>query len=177
MTDGIMEPSMLTGIELGPEPPTPHHSLFQHYHLPAALTYRWKVTPWLCAGPGHVQMRVSLLPSLIATFGGHGGEELNWGRKGREPVVICSPSFSPKLLVLQEGNENRQGPDQAPGAWEMIRRAGKPLGDKSEQRSGVKNKKGEDGDWGNQVCVCEWEKEELVKVSDSDECTKQVILL
>lgn len=55
-------------------------------------------------------MGVSLLPSLIATFGGHDAEKLNGGRKGQEPVVICSASPSAKLLLLQERNENRQGP-------------------------------------------------------------------
>lgn len=48
MTGSTMKPSMLTGIFLGPEPPsylTSTVPLFQDYHLPAAPTYRWKVTP------------------------------------------------------------------------------------------------------------------------------------
>lgn len=64
-------------------------------------------------------MGVSLLPSLIATFGGRYAEELNGGRKGQEPVVICSASPSAKLLLLQERNENRQGPGPPGGVRGM----------------------------------------------------------
>lgn len=59
-------------------------------------------------------MGVSLLPSLIATFGERDAEKLNGGRKGQEPVVICSASPFAKLLLLQEMNENRQGPAPRP---------------------------------------------------------------
>lgn len=62
-------------------------------------------------------MGVSLLPSLIAACGGRYAGELNGGRKGQEPVVICSASPSAKLLLLQERNENRQGPGPPPGGW------------------------------------------------------------
>lgn len=66
-------------------------------------------------------MGVSLLPSLIATFGGRDAGELNGGRKGQEPVVICSASTSAKLLLLQERNENRQGPGGVRGMRGWVR--------------------------------------------------------
>lgn len=83
-------------------------------------------------------MGVSLLPSLIATFGGRDAEMLNGGRKGQELVVICSASPSAKLLLLLERNENRQGPAPHPpprgGPWWGAER----MGEKERRGGGVR---------------------------------------
>lgn len=70
-----------TAVASGPTPPL----------LPACSALWWKVTLWLCVGLRHAQMRVSLLPSLIATFVVlHGGVKLRQKRSEASGHLLSS---------------------------------------------------------------------------------------
>lgn len=90
------------------------------FPLPAAA--RWyKVTLRLCARLGHAQMRVSLLPSLIAIFSAqHGGVKLREKRSEASGHLLSS---LPNYLSSRRGMKTDRA-DRAAES-EMIRGAGR----------------------------------------------------